>query len=174
MLHFNNRQKTKAVDLPLLRKITRCLLEELLEQSAFELAVHLVAAPEMAALNEKFLQHEGSTDVITFDYAEPESRGGEAGEFSGGLEGEIFVSVDDAIGYARQFRATWQSELVRYIVHGVLHLRGYDDLKPKLRRAMKRQENLLLTKLSQRFAIGQVERRQVRPQRRTDGRTNRR
>ena len=49
---------------------------------------------------------------------------------------------------AREFGTTWQSEVVRYVIHGLLHLRGHDDLKPAERRVMKREENRLLKRVA--------------------------
>src|SRR5436309_6537353 len=73
-LVLRNRQRTRPLNSPLLRRITRVLLTDLLSLERFDLAIHLVAAPEMARLNQRFLDHAGSTDVITFDYAgEPDS-----------------------------------------------------------------------------------------------------
>jgi len=103
----------------------------------------------MARLNEQFLGHAGSTDVLTFDYQE--------GAAPGGWCGEIFVSVDDALASAPRFRASWQLELARYLVHGVLHLRGYDDRRPAARREMKREENRVLKALSRSFDWGKLE-----------------
>ncbi|HEY2952113.1 MAG TPA: rRNA maturation RNase YbeY [Verrucomicrobiae bacterium] len=137
-----NRQRTRPVNSLLLRRVTNVLLTDLLSLERCELAIHLVAAPEMARINQQFLNHAGSTDVITFDYTAEEQ-----------LHGEIFICIDDAVKQARQFRATWQSELVRYLIHGVLHLIGYDDLTAAGRRAMKREENRLLRKLSIQFSL---------------------
>jgi rRNA maturation RNase YbeY len=103
----------------------------------------------MTRINETRLRHAGSTDVITFDYGEPK----------GPLAGEIFVCVEEALVQARRFRATWQEELVRYIVHGVLHLRGYDDLGTAARRRMKREEGRLLRKLSRDFRLSKLARK---------------
>jgi probable rRNA maturation factor len=167
LLRFFNRQKTRVLHLHLLRKISRCLLNELLQQKSFELGIHLIDAEEMARLNETFLQHQGSTDVITFNYIEEGRAGSPPSSVRSGknplpptapLQGEIFISIDDAITHARQFRTTWQSELVRYLVHGILHLQGFDDLKPALRRTMKREENRLVKELSRRFDLGKLER----------------
>ena len=46
------------------------------------------------------------------------------------LRGELFISIDDSVAHARRFRTMWQAELVRYIIHGLLHLEGYDDVTP--------------------------------------------
>lgn len=114
----------------------------------FELCLYLVAAPEMTRLNRGFLHHEGSTDVITFNYADP--------AHVESINGEIFICLDDAVAQARQFRTTWQSELVRYVIHGVLHLRGYDDQQPAARKIMKREEERLLRKISRRFPLSKL------------------
>jgi rRNA maturation RNase YbeY len=72
------------------------------------------------------------------------------------LSGEIFICVDEAVSQSRHFSTQWQSELVRYLIHGVLHLQGYDDLKPALRQKMKRQEDRVLKGLSRRFDWGKL------------------
>jgi probable rRNA maturation factor len=118
--------------------------------AAAQLGVYFINAAEMACLNEQFLGHTGSTDVIAFDYEE-ETEGD-------GWCGEIYISVDDAVASAPRFRATWQLELARYLVHGMLHLRGYDDQEPAARRQMKREENRLLKELSRRFDWSKMER----------------
>ena len=69
------------------------------------------------------------------------------------VHGEIFICIDDAVKQARQFRTTWQSELVRYLIHGVLHAVGYGDLTPADRGVMKREENRLLLMLSRQFSL---------------------
>ena len=147
-----NRQRTKKISTRLLKQIVTELFAELKIETA-ELGISLVGAREMTLVNETFLQHEGSTDVITFDHQTPEP-GTRNPEPS--LHGELFICVDEAILQAREFKTDWQSEVVRYVVHGVLHLIGYDDLKPALRRKMKREENRLVKKLAQTFSFAQL------------------
>ena len=103
----------------------------------------------MTRVNETFLQHAGSTDVITFDHAEPDAAA---------LHGEIFICVDEAVTQARRFRTTWQSELLRYMIHGLLHLQGFDDHTASDRRQMKSEENRLLAALRRRFPTGKLAR----------------
>lgn len=67
------------------------------------------------------------------------------------LHGEIFVCLDEAVSQAHRFHTNWQSELVRYIVHGVLHLLGYDDLNNRARRRMKAAEDNLVGQLARQF-----------------------
>jgi probable rRNA maturation factor len=147
-----NRQRTQKINLRLLKQIAEALLAELKIENA-ELGISLVGAKEMAALNWKFLRHEGSTDVITFDHGE--KRKAESGKRKF-LHGELFICMDEAVSQAGNFKTTWPSEIVRYIVHGVLHLLGHDDLKPELRRKMKRAENLLVRKLAKKFSLAQI------------------
>jgi len=137
-----NRQRTRKVDGRRLKATVLALFAEL-ELTDAELGIALVGAREMARVNWQFLQHEGSTDVITFDHTEA------GGEPAGGkrINGELFICVDDAVKQAKEFGTNWQAEVVRYVVHGVLHLLGYDDLKPEPRRKMKREENRLVKRL---------------------------
>jgi rRNA maturation RNase YbeY len=149
LLRVFNRQKSRVVGVPFFRRIGVHLLEKLLADPKYELGVHLIGAFEMTELNETFLRHSGSTDVITFDHHE------EADD--GNLHGEIFISVDDALAQAGRFGETWQSEIVRYLAHGILHLKGYNDLDSASRRLMKREENKLVKQLSRRFDLNKLD-----------------
>lgn len=154
-LTLRNRQRSRIIDLRQLRWILRDLLSSLLESEDFDLTIHLVNAREMTRLNENYLQHAGSTDVITFDYSSdgaPKS-----------LVGEIFICIDEALIQARRFHTTWQAELVRYIIHGLLHLRGHDDLHAAARRRMKKVEGRLLKELDRRFRLSKLERKPTLP-----------
>jgi probable rRNA maturation factor len=162
---ITNRQRTRKVNSRMLRKITDELLADLEVEKA-DLGINLVAAPAMTTLNETFLRHEGTTDVITFDYsvqftgaraarprgAKTRTRGRAA---RAPLIGEIFICVDEAVAQAKKFKTTWQSEIVRYVIHGILHLLGHDDLRAADRRRMKREENRLLRRFSRRFSLAQ-------------------
>ena len=150
VLRFFVRQRVLKLERALWRRLACCLLQEMLAHGDYQLGVHFVGATEMARLNETFLGHQGSTDVITFNHQEK----GDPRH----LYGEIFISVDDAVIQARQFRACLPSELTRYLIHGVLHLEGFDDGSPASRRAMKRRENSLLKELSGRFDLGRLAR----------------
>ncbi len=140
-----NRQRAYPVDVYLLRRILRCLLKHHFQPDRAELGVCLVDAPEMTRVNETFLRHAGSTDVITFNHGAPGQ--------SRSLIGDILICVDEAAVQARRFRTTWQSELVRYLIHGLLHLQGYDDACPPARRKMKREEDRLLKEIAKQFPL---------------------
>jgi len=162
-LAIANRQRTVLLNTRLLRCITEALMTELLKLEEFDISLIIVRAPEMARINQTFLQHEGSTDVITFDYGEnvlPASRRQSASNLPARrrkhVHGELFICIDDARAQAREFRTTWQSELARYVVHGVLHLRGYDDIRAADRRKMKREENRLLKEIARLFPLKEL------------------
>jgi rRNA maturation RNase YbeY len=110
---------------------------------------------KMALVNRGFLQHEGSTDVITFDHAEKRSGKRKSGIK---LHGELFICVDEAILQAKNFKTSWQSEIVRYIVHGVLHLLGHDDLKPAFAAQNETRGKRLVRRLARKFSLAQISR----------------
>ncbi|MGB0582175.1 MAG: rRNA maturation RNase YbeY [Limisphaerales bacterium] len=148
-LSIRNRQKLCAVDAKLLRQIVTRFLKSIESIDGYELCLHLVDAPEMAKVNQQFLDHEGSTDVITFDHQEDPD--------SDRLYGELYLCLADTVKQSHQFRTTWQSELTRYAVHGILHLCGYDDLNDEDRKEMKRAENRCLRKLAAEFNLAALE-----------------
>jgi probable rRNA maturation factor len=142
-------QKSKRLNRAFLKRVTENLLSKQLGLEDAEVGFDFVNDQRMAELNQRYLGHEGSTDVITFPYSESD----------GPLQGDIFICVDEAIRQSRSFKTTWQQEIVRYMVHGILHLLGEDDLKPDLRRKMKRKENRLVEKLSEEFSFSEVEKK---------------
>ncbi|MGC3960683.1 MAG: rRNA maturation RNase YbeY [Verrucomicrobiota bacterium] len=152
-LTIRSRQHVRALNRRLLRQIIEAVLTEYLQLEQVELGVTLVGAAEMARVNWQFLQHEGSTDVITFDHTEAQASRKSAAAARREICGELYVCVDDAVMQARSFRTTWQSEIVRYIVHGILHLCGHDDHRAAARRVMKCEENRLVRRLKKGFAF---------------------
>lgn len=152
-----SRQRASKVNVRLLRWMTRHLLQDLLHRDHYDLCVTLVADDRMTRLNQEHLRHQGTTDVITFDYNDP-SR-------AEWIVGEIFISVEEACRQARRFRTEWTSEIARYVVHGILHLAGYDDQTPPDRKRMKRQEDTLLAKLDEKFNTAKLAGAAARPAR---------
>jgi probable rRNA maturation factor len=151
-LQLRNRQRDRTIRLPVLRQISTALLEDLLKFSKYELTIQFVSSRTMAELNEKFLTHSGPTDVITFDFRE----GYDPAFAKLNLAGEIYICLAVAENQAIEFSTTCQEEVARYIVHGVLHLIGHDDLVPEKRRVMKREENRLVNALSRRFDFSKI------------------
>jgi probable rRNA maturation factor len=96
---------------------------------AGELSLVFLDDDALAKLHADFLGDPAPTDVITF-----------AGDPALGTAGEICVSADTAAAYAKKHRRDFSAELTLYLVHGWLHLAGYDDLQPAKKRAMRRAE----------------------------------
>ena len=137
--------KVRGLNLPLLLRITQRLLTELFPDCSHELGVYYVSGKKITKMNEKFLGHAGSTDVITFDYSDGKL-----------LHGEIFICVEEAVTQAKEFGTTPQMEIVRYLVHGLLHLRGYDDRKPAKHKKMKAAEDKWVRWLAAKFPCDKV------------------
>jgi probable rRNA maturation factor len=88
-------------------------------------------------VNKKYLEHDYYTDVITFDYVD-----------KGKISGDIFISVDRIKENAKQFSTTFDNELNRILVHGVLHLLGFKDKSVKGKKIMTEKEDLYLNILN--------------------------
>ena len=88
--------------------------------------------------NRKYLQHDYYTDIITFDYCEGDV-----------LSGDLFISLDTVRTNAEQFGKTYDDELHRVIIHGILHLVGINDKGPGEREIMEAAENKALALLDQ-------------------------
>lgn len=102
-----------------------------------ELSLVFLTDPALARLHADFLGDPSTTDVITF-----------AGDPGFGVAGEICVSVDTAAAYARKHRRNFSAELTLYLVHGWLHLAGFDDLVPAKKRRMRAAEACALRLLA--------------------------
>jgi probable rRNA maturation factor len=91
-----------------------------------EVFLWLISDRRMASLHRKFMHQTGPTDVLTFQH------------------GEIFISVETAKKHARAFGNSLASELRLYIVHGLLHLHGFDDQTQAGARKMERAQSKIL------------------------------
>ena len=85
----------------------------------------------LLGVNKKYLKHNFYTDVITFDFSENKKT----------LEGDLYISVDRVKENAKKYKVKFNSELVRTIIHGVLHLVGYKDKTKKEKETMIAKEN---------------------------------
>lgn len=94
--------------------------------------------PKIIEVNRQFLNHDYFTDIITFDY----SRGRM-------VSGDMFISLDTVLSNSELVGATYQRELLRVIIHGVLHLCGINDKGPGEREIMESFENQALVLLDE-------------------------
>ena len=100
------------------------------------LEINFISGEDIHAINKSYLKHDYTTDIITFNYSDSLQQ----------IDGEIFISIDDALSNSKKFRVTLSDELVRLVIHGILHLLGYDDQNLTDKKIMKRLENKLLSK----------------------------
>jgi rRNA maturation RNase YbeY len=87
-------------------------------------------------LNQRYLHHNTFTDIITFDNSmQPET-----------IEGDIFISIERVKENALRLKIDFNEELHRVMIHGILHLLGFDDKKPSAKKLMRKMEDACLKK----------------------------
>ena len=127
-----NYRGTIKIDKSLIHKIAKKLSDDL-DFKISSMQINFVNSKEMTRINSKYLNHNYSTDIITFNYSGTKNE----------LDGEIYISIEDAASNSKRFGVTFIEEVLRVIIHGFLHLSGYDDKDRKDRVTMKRLENRL-------------------------------
>ena len=84
---------------------------------------------EILRINQHYLNHDYYTDIITFDYSEGDK-----------LSGDLFISLETVKTNSEKFNTEYGDELRRVMIHGILHLCGYDDKTPKEKSVMRLKE----------------------------------
>lgn len=107
------------------------------KQSISELSFIYCSDKKLLEVNKKFLSHDYYTDIITFNLSDHDS----------GIEGEVYISIDRVIENAKLFATSFEHELSRVHVHGLLHLLGYDDHSDSEQQMMRNKENHYLSLL---------------------------
>jgi probable rRNA maturation factor len=116
-------------------KLVKAIKEDLNFKIA-DLTINFINSDKLQELNRKHLKHNFPTDIITFNYS---------GSLSN-LDGEIFISFEDALINSKKYRVSLNNELIRLIIHGILHLLGYNDKTASEKKIMKSLENQLTYK----------------------------
>jgi len=134
-IHLYNRQRTTRFDLPWLRRFAPVALAECEREgvaprapleSLEEIEVSIVSDRAIAQVHQRFMGIPGATDVITFEH------------------GELVISATTAARYAQEYRQPLEHEIGLYVIHGLLHLNGYDDLaEPAASRMKETQTDIL-------------------------------
>ena len=138
---INNQQAKYPIAIKTVRKRARVILNALGSPDA-ELSVVLVDDARIAVLNKIYLQHQGPTNVISFPMRE-----GDHSEINPKLLGDVVISMDTCAREGRQAGLTIEQRFYQLLVHGILHLFGYDHIHNKLemhRMEAKSQELLTL------------------------------
>ena len=130
-------QEIVAVDRKQVREIVRAVLDGEGVADA-EISLAFVDNPTIHTLNKRYLDHDEPTDVLSFPLSEPNAKR---------LAGELVVGVEVALAQARERNHDVQQELALYVIHGLLHLCGYDDKSDETARAMRSRERHYLQEL---------------------------
>ena len=139
-----NRQKILPLQPSRIRRTVKTTLESLGVASA-RLCVVLVGDGEIRKINRHFLRHDYATDVLSFNHTAESS----SLSRSPVLEGEIIISAAMARLQANEFFSTPGQELTLYLIHGILHLTGYDDHGGAATRRMRQKEQELMRQLAE-------------------------
>ena len=144
VVSIHHRQRAVSYDADLLDRLVRAALPECLnlaQKNHAELAtldaveVSILGGRAMAKVHRDFLDISGATDVMTFPY------------------GEILVCASVAAARAAEFQHTTTDELALYIIHGLLHLSGHDDIEPEMARKMAAEQQKILEVARARMAV---------------------
>ena len=100
------------------------------------LEINFVNAKTILRINNQFLGHNYVTDVISFDYSNENNS----------FDGEIFICSEIALENSKRYDVSFDDELKRLVIHGMLHFSGYDDKTSIMKRKMRKMENSILEK----------------------------
>ena len=132
MVTVTNAQDEEPIDAAATGRLLRRAVRRLGIDTPGTLAVTFIDARRMRTLNKQFLRHDRTTDVLSFRYeGEP-------------VVGDILIAPGQARAYAKRHGMSYEHELSRYVVHGLLHWIGYEDRTPVEQRNMRAMEDRLL------------------------------
>ena len=136
MIHIT----TDSIEMPVLdeRRVSRWIRAVAADYGFSVGNIHYIFCSDERelAVNREFLGHDYYTDVITFDYSTAST-----------LNGDIFISLDTVRSNAEMVGTTFEHELHRILIHGVLHLTGQGDKTPETKVQMTEKEEIALAKL---------------------------
>ncbi len=139
-VEITNEQDCLSLDVERLRQAAmEILAAEFSGQATISLAV--VDDPTIHRLNREYLAHDYPTDVLSFPFGRDEQT----------LDGEVVVSAETALAVAPRYHWSASDELLLYVIHGVLHLVGYDDKSADQAVEMRERERFWLERLGHRL-----------------------
>lgn len=134
-LNIINLQKLHFIDKNRVKKLISSILK--VEKKNAELNLVFTDNKKIKKINKTFLGHNFATDVISFAYNNS--------SLENNISGEIIISVEMAVKLAQKLKCTIEGEIALYLVHGLLHLLGYNDKLKKDARKMHQREKELLS-----------------------------
>ncbi len=143
--------KNLQTKIPIRQRPTLLLIKKILRREAVRdahLTVIFVTRQKIQVLNKKFLGRNYATDVLAFDLRGAQVKARRSKRRPTEIYGDIVISTDAAIQNAKLYNTTVIDELSLYIVHGILHLLGYDDHSPTDIAAMRSEEKRILKLVS--------------------------
>lgn len=136
-IDITNRQTAMPVDERQLDRAARLVLADHGPRTV-EVSVAVVDNPMIHELNRRFLEHDYPTDVLSFVLEDQPER----------LEGDVIISADMAAAEAGAHDMSPENELLLYLIHGILHLVGFDDKTPAQSREMRSAEQRYLEQVA--------------------------
>jgi probable rRNA maturation factor len=136
-LEIVDLQKLYPIDKNRIKKLIHSILK--VEGRDAELSIVFIDNKRIKKINKRFLGHNYATDVLSFAYHEPSRKDG--------ITGEVIVSVEMATKLAQKRGYSVEGEIALYLIHGLLHLLGYDDRQKRDAKKMHQREGELLAKL---------------------------
>jgi rRNA maturation RNase YbeY len=136
-----NDQDKIPVNITYVKALCRKTLTALGIDEGSVISVSLVSPARIKALNKKYFKKHAETDVISLSYKNKMNN-----VYSGYL-GEVVICPKRALENAREYDNTFLQELALYIVHGILHLLGYEDTSAEKREKMQKKEKEILGKI---------------------------
>ncbi|HAO66993.1 MAG TPA: rRNA maturation RNase YbeY [Verrucomicrobiales bacterium] len=146
-IEVRNRQRKWPLNTAMIEEIAAWVSVSLFKDLETDISIQFLSPGRMASINQEYLGHEGPTDVITFDLCNDPALC---------MTGEILICPEVAASQSEEFGTTWQEETIRYVIHGLLHLKGFDDLEPEKRRIMKQHENRWVKKAKTGFDLSKA------------------
>ena len=131
LINFFSEKKTFKINN---KKKLRLLFKEVCKQEKAVLSfVNCIFCSDeyLHKINKKHLKHNFLTDIITFDFSEKKNQ----------IEGDLYISVDRVKDNAKKYKDTFLDETTRVVLHGLLHLIGYNDKTEKEKKRMRVLEN---------------------------------
>ena len=130
------------VKLPNQKRITQWIIDTIKSEDYNPGQINIIFTSDkyLLSINKQYLSHNYFTDIITFDYCQDKT-----------IHGDIFISIETVENNSIRFGVSFKGELLRVIIHGVLHLIGYNDQNDHDKSTMRKKENEYLDRLKNLF-----------------------